>query len=100
MGLEELCSIIAPGSKKIQEKVASLLICLREKPKTREELMEELAIPRKQLEYLISKVRRCGIVQGLRQNNKYYYYLSYDGFYMYWKRIKDTAYNLIKRGRI
>jgi len=99
MGLEELCSIIA-SSQKIQKKIASLLMCLRERPKTRKELIEELAISEKQLEYLISKVRKVGIVQGFKQNNKYYYYLSYDGFYMYWKRIKDTAYNLIKREKI
>jgi len=97
MGLEELCSIIAP-SKKVRDKIASLLFCLKERPKTREELLEELAITGKQLEYLISKVRKVGIVQGFRQNKKYYYYyLSYEGFYMFWKRIKDTAYNLIKR---
>ena len=100
MGLKELCKLIAP---RMHDQVYEFIMYLRKAGKTgrtKQEIMEELAISKKQFEKISKKLREIGLLQNYRNSNRIaHYYLSFEGFNMWLKMLRDTVYNLIKRER-
>ena len=97
MGLEDLLSLLA-NNKKTRELLKSLILTLRGREMTKEELLEELDISEKQFKNLVKRLKKVGLLAGRREKDRYIYYLSYEGFAMWLKRLRDTVYNLIRRG--
>ena len=98
MGLEDLLSLLA-NNKKTRELLKSLILTLRGREMTKEELLEELDISEKQFKNLTKRLRKVGLLVGEKRKDRYVYRLSYEGFGMWLKMLRDTVYNLIKRER-
>jgi len=99
MGLEDLCRLIS-SHKKTQEKIREFLLFLREKPMTKDEIKIHVDLSEKQFKNIVKKMREIGLLAGRKTpQGEYYYYLSYEGFSMWLKMLRDTVYNLTKRER-
>ncbi|MEX2702096.1 MAG: hypothetical protein Q6368_003390 [Candidatus Baldrarchaeota archaeon] len=97
MGLEDLCELVS-SHKKTQEQARELLLFLRDSPMTKEEIKSEVGLSEQQFKKLVKKLRKIGLISGAKgRDGVYRYYLSYDGFLMYLKMLRDSAYNLIRR---
>ena len=97
LGLEDLCKLIS-SHRKTREKARELILFLRDGPMTREEIMAELDLSEMQFKSLVKKMREIGLLAGRKMGDgNYKYYLSYEGFNMWLKMLRDTVYNLLKR---
>jgi len=99
LGLDELLKLIS-RYKSTQEKARDLILTLRESPKRKKEILEEMGWSEKQFKSLIRLLKRMGLIYSKRTEQGAIYYLSYEGFAMWLKGLRDTVYNLIKRDRI
>ena len=98
MGLEDLLKLIS-RYKTTQEKARDLILTLKESPKRKREILEELGWSEKQFKSLIRLLKQMGLIYSKRTPEGAVYYLSYEGFAMWLKGLRDTVYNLIKRDR-
>jgi len=97
MGLKELCQLLSIYPD-MQKRIQEFILCLREGPKTKKEIMEELVISEKQFKRIARKLREIGLLHNYRdENNIAHYFLSYEGFSTWLKMLRDTIYNLLKR---
>ena len=96
MGLEDLCKLISTH-RKTREKARELILFLREGPMTKDDIMAELGLSEMQFKSLVKKMREIGLLAGRKMGDGYKYYLSYEGFNMWLKMLRDTVYNLLKR---
>jgi len=96
LGLEDLCKLISPH-RKTREKARELILFLREGPMTKQEIKNELDLSEMQFKSLVKKMREIGLLTGRKTGDSYKYYLSYEGFNMWLKMLRDTVYNLLKR---
>ncbi|RLC85170.1 MAG: hypothetical protein DRJ03_12440 [Chloroflexi bacterium] len=96
MAIEDVLSIIC-CQQRLKEKIKDLLLFLREGPMTKEEILKHLGLNQKQWEYIVTKLRKIYLLDGKHTENGYVYYISYEGFSMYLKMLRDTIYNLVKR---
>ena len=99
MGLDELLRLIS-RYKTTQNKARDLILTLKESPKRKREILEELGWSEKQFKSLVRMLKRMGLIYSKRTPEGAVYYLSYEGFAMWLKNLRDTVYNLIKRDRI
>ena len=97
MGLQDLCKLISPH-RKTQEKAREFILFLREGPMTKEEIKTEVGLSEMQFKSLVKKMREIGLLSGRKMGDgTYKYYLSYEGFRMWLKMLRDTVYNLLER---
>ena len=99
MGLDELLRLVSPH-KSTREKARDLILELKESPKRKKELLRELGWSEYQFKSLVRMLKRMGLIYSKRTQEGTIYYLSYEGFAMWLKGLRDTVYNLVKRNRI
>lgn len=99
MGLEDLCKLIS-NHRKTQELVKEVILFLREGPMTKEDILAHTGLTEKQFKNIVKRMREIGLLTGRKtKEGAYYYYLSYEGFCVWLKMLRDTVYNLTKRER-
>jgi DNA-binding transcriptional regulator PaaX len=59
--------------------------------------MRELGTSQKTFERDVSRLRSIGLLHGKHTGNEYRYYVSYEGFSIWLKTLRDLIYSLTKR---
>jgi len=87
----------------MQDRIEQFILYLRkygDEGRTKNEIMRDLGLTEKQFKRIVKKLKEICLLQTWRDsNNVDHYYLSYDSFSAWLKLLRDTVYNVVKRGR-
>lgn len=97
MGLDDVAGLVT-NDPETRKNIVSLLTVMGRRELTFEQLTDETGHKERYLRFLITKLRSIRLLMGESRQDRYLYYLSYEGFSTYLKtKYSDAIYNLVKR---